>query len=79
MNLASAFAASAERHRAKPALFWGEQEHHYGTLLAQARFLGGVLARQFGVQPGDRVGIWLKNCPEFVPTLFGIQIGRAHV
>ncbi len=72
MNLASAFADSAERHRAKPALFWGEQEHHYGTLLAQARFLGGVLARQFGVQPGDRVGIWLKNCPEFVPTLFGI-------
>ena len=72
MNLASAFAASAERHSSKPALFWGEQEHHYGTLLAQARHLGGVLARQFGVRPGDRVGIWLKNCPEFVPTLFGI-------
>jgi long-chain acyl-CoA synthetase len=72
MNLASAFATSAERHSAKPALFWGEQEHHYGLLLAQSRHLGGVLARQFGVQPGDRVGLWLKNCPEFVPALFGV-------
>jgi long-chain acyl-CoA synthetase len=25
-----------------------------------------------GVKPGDRVGLWLKNCPEFVPALFGI-------
>jgi long-chain acyl-CoA synthetase len=24
------------------------------------------------VQPGDRVGLWLKNCPEFIPSLFGI-------
>ena len=38
------------------------------------------LARDFGVQPGDRVGIWLKNCPEFVPALFGIlQAGAVAV
>jgi len=29
------------------------------------------------VKPGDRIGLWLKNCPEFVPALFGgLQTGR---
>ena len=72
MNLASAFADSARFHADKTAVFWGPDEHSYGALAAQAQWLGVRLAREFGVRPGDRVGIWLKNCPEFVPTLFGI-------
>ena len=31
------------------------------------------------VQPGDRVGLWLKNCPEFIPSLFGILHAGAVV
>ena len=27
---------------------------------------------RFGVKPGDRVALWVKNCPEFVPAVFGI-------
>ncbi len=72
MNLASAFAASAERNASKIALFWGEQEHDYRLLLAQSRLLTRLLQSQFTVRPGDRVGLWLKNCPEFVPAFFGI-------
>jgi len=38
------------------------------------------LESSFGVRRGDRVGIWLKNCPEFVPVLFGIwQAGALAV
>src|SRR5689334_24726514 len=29
MNLSTAFAASAQQHALKPALFWGEQEYTY--------------------------------------------------
>src|SRR5262249_16583849 len=29
--------------------------------------------------PGDRVSLWLKNCPEFVPALFGILHAGATV
>jgi long-chain acyl-CoA synthetase len=72
MNLSLAFAASAERHATKPAVFWGEQEHSYALLLAQSRLLSQILHSQFGVKAGDRVGLWLKNCPEFVPAFFGV-------
>jgi long-chain acyl-CoA synthetase len=72
MNLASAFAASAEHNQNKTALFWGENDYTHGHLLSQAQWFAHTLRSKFGVQPGDRVGIWLKNCPEFIPVLFGI-------
>ena len=78
MNLASAFAASAESLGDKPALFWGEAEFSYRTLLAQARSVAAGLQRD-GVKPGDRVGLWLKNCPEFVPALFGVFLAGGVV
>jgi long-chain acyl-CoA synthetase len=38
------------------------------------------LRNNLGLRRGDRVGIWLKNCPEFVPVLFGIfQAGAVAV
>jgi len=72
MNLALAFAESVSRRPDKVALFWGESELTYGELLARAEATAGVLINAFGVKPGDRVAIWLKNCPEFVFSVFGI-------
>ena len=72
MNLAAAFRSVAEKSPEKPAVFWGEDEFTYGALLAQADWLTARLAGGLGVQRGDRVGLWLKNCPQFVPALFGV-------
>jgi long-chain acyl-CoA synthetase len=72
MNLASAFAASANKHREKIALYWGEQEYSYGNLWEETVLVSERLKSQFGVKPGERVGLWLKNCAEFVPAFFGI-------
>src|SRR6266481_9340733 len=72
MNLASAFAASANKHAGKIALYWGEEEYSYGKLWEETVVVSGRLKSQFGVKPGERVGLWLKNCPEFVPAFFGI-------
>jgi long-chain acyl-CoA synthetase len=72
MNLAGAFAASVEKRPDKVALYWGEQEFTYATLLAQAWGVATELTRQFGVKPGDRVALWLKNRPEYIPAVFGI-------
>jgi long-chain acyl-CoA synthetase len=80
MNLAGAFAASVERQPRKTALFWGEREYAYAELWRQSLFVADQLQLHFGIRPGDRVGVWLKNCPEFIPSLFGIfQAGAVAV
>lgn len=77
MNLARAFAESAERHRDKTALFWGDREYRFAELLELSRRVASNLAGQLGVRPGDRVGLWLKNCPEFIPAVFGTLVAGA--
>lgn len=79
MNLASAFAESARRSPEKPAIFWGERVIPYAELNEGAARLGTALRRDFAVRPGDRVGLWLKNCPEFVPAVLGILQSGAVV
>jgi long-chain acyl-CoA synthetase len=72
MNLATAFAAGAEKHASKTAVFWGDAEYSYEKLHAQTRWLSQRLQNEFRVQPGDRVGLCLKNSPEFISAIFGI-------
>src|SRR5437762_7876179 len=79
MNLADAFWASANKHADKTALFWGESEFSYKQLLVQSRAVGQHLQAHYHLRPGDRVGVWLKNCPEFVPSLFGALMGGGIV
>src|SRR6266568_3909602 len=79
MNLASAFAASVQKHQQKTALYWGEREYSYAELWAQSMVVAERLQQRFGVKAGDRVGLWLKNCPEFIPALFGVLYTGAAV
>jgi long-chain acyl-CoA synthetase len=71
-NLAAAFAASARRHPEKDALFWGDEGLRYLDLDAQSSFWAERLSGEFGIQPGDRVGVLLRNCPEFISALLAI-------
>jgi long-chain acyl-CoA synthetase len=80
MNLPTAFADSVAKNARKTAIFWGDAEFTYQTLFDQALRLAAHLQQHLGVRPGDRVGLWLKNCPEFVPALFGpLRAGAAVV
>ena len=71
MNLATSFARCAEKNAGKTAVFWGEAEHSYQQLLAQSRRVARHLQAELKVQPNDRVGLWLKNRPEFISAIFG--------
>ena len=74
MNLARTFLDSAERHAAKTAVFWGAEEISYDQLRQRASLLGTHLTATVGVQPGDRVALWMKNCPDFIPAFFGVLL-----
>src|SRR5882724_461096 len=72
MNLATAFSNSAKNHAQKTAVYFGEREISYAELFAQSQKVAAHLQNQFGVKPGDRVAVWLKNCPEFPVSVFAI-------
>jgi long-chain acyl-CoA synthetase len=79
MNLATAFTEAATKAPEKTAIYWGESEIHYGAIQKQSIQLASWLQTSLGVQTGDRVAIWLKNCPEFVTAIFGILQAGAVV
>jgi long-chain acyl-CoA synthetase len=80
MNLASAFASSAKKQMRKTAVFWGEREYSYAELLDETLRVSVQLREHCAAKEGDRIGLWLKNCPEFVTALFGIlQAGAVAV
>lgn len=80
MNLALALGIQAERDPQKTAIFYGDSLYNFEWVGTQARRLAAVLAQSCAVRPGDRVGLWLKNCPEFVPAIFGVfSAGAAAV
>ncbi|PKP82852.1 MAG: AMP-dependent synthetase [Alphaproteobacteria bacterium HGW-Alphaproteobacteria-2] len=80
MNIAEWLARRAAASPDRPALLLGTDcVADYAALHARASGLGAALAAR-GVEPGDRVAIFMKNCPEYLVALFGIwQAGAAAV
>jgi long-chain acyl-CoA synthetase len=72
MNLTSAFKLAVDAHPTKIAIFWDDSNYSFQALSDQSLGVAERLIRDFSVKPGDRVGIWLRNCPEFISALFGI-------
>jgi long-chain acyl-CoA synthetase len=71
---------AAARFREKPALRWKEggawRDMSYGEMLARVTSLALAL-RKRGIEPGDRVAIWLETSPAWVIADFATQIARA--
>lgn len=76
-HLFAAFATSAIERPDKTAVFWGRDQIPYRQLLEQSKWVASRLRATEGVQAGDRVALWLKNRPEFIPALFGILAAGA--
>jgi long-chain acyl-CoA synthetase len=62
---------AAERTPERAAMRFFGREWSYRQLEVQARQVADALRRR-GLQRRDRVGILLPNCPEYLPSLFGI-------
>jgi long-chain acyl-CoA synthetase len=79
MNLALAFSNSVARHADRTAIFWGHKEVSYRQLLNQSTWIARELRQRFNVQTGDRIGLWMKNRPEFIAGLYGALQARGVV
>jgi len=62
---------AARRYPNKPATIFLGREMTYARLQAQATALAGWLQSQ-GVQRGDRVAIYMQNCPQYLVAMYGI-------
>ncbi|WP_411831856.1 class I adenylate-forming enzyme family protein [Pseudoxanthomonas mexicana] len=71
MLLHRLFAATVQRQPGKLALVCGERRLSYAELDARSRALAGHL-RQWGVAPGERVGLLLENGVEMVCALWAL-------
>jgi long-chain acyl-CoA synthetase len=71
MNLSDCFLATAENRSEKVGIYYGDQRLSYGELRGRSLSFARLLRDRYRVQPGDRVGVWLRNRPEFVFALFG--------
>jgi fatty-acyl-CoA synthase len=69
---------SARRHPNRAAYRFLGQPLSFAQLLAQAEALAGWLQAQ-GVQAGDRVIVFMQNCPQFVVAFYGVQRANAVV
>jgi long-chain acyl-CoA synthetase len=69
VNLGAFLSAAAARHPDRLALTFSGRSLRYPELNARVDALARGLT-ELGLAAGDRVVIWLGNCPEFIETFF---------
>ena len=72
MTLVDAFTSAAASRQSKTAIFWGDKEFSYATVQDESSRIASLLQSEYEVRAGDRVGLWLRNRPEFIFGLLGI-------
>jgi acyl-CoA synthetase (AMP-forming)/AMP-acid ligase II len=75
-NFADIWEAVVDRVAEREALVCGDRRFTYAQVEARANQLAHFMAAQ-GVGPGDHVGLYLTNCPEYVEALLAAYKLRA--
>src|SRR6476619_6193817 len=77
-SIPHAFVANAERAPDKACLLFEGQTTTYGGLLEEARRWAGAL-EGWGLEPGERVALFLENSPSFVAAYLGVHLAGGIV
>ena len=73
MNVADWLEATARATPQAPALFEGTRLHAtYAGFEARARALAAGMQAAHGLKAGDRVAIFMKNCPAYLELLYAV-------
>lgn len=66
-------------HPRRPAIFWDRETIRYQALRERIDVFAAHLQHHHHVQPGDHVGLLLKNSPEFIYALYALLKSGAVV
>lgn len=77
-SIVEAFVHHAERAPEKPCLRFEDEEWTYGSLHQRAQAFGAAL-RGRGLEPGDRVALFLENRPDLLAAYLGTQLSGGVV
>lgn len=73
MNLATWLHQTGAVRPEAPAIYFGEKLHAtYADFAFRAWAVGDHLKRAHGIQRGDRVALFAKNCAEYLEMLYGV-------
>ncbi|MGC8744230.1 MAG: long-chain-fatty-acid--CoA ligase [Verrucomicrobiia bacterium] len=79
MNLAKKFYQAAAQRPNDVAIYYGDDCVTYSLLAEQSLQIAKALIERYQVKKGDRIGLLMRNRPEFIPSLFGILSADAVV
>lgn len=71
MNLGLLLKQKAESEKDRVFFYFEDQRRTFGDLFARVSSLAAGLVKQ-GLKPGDKVGIYLSNCPEYIEALLAV-------
>ena len=79
MNLSQVFLNTADRYPNDIAIYFYEEQYTFKDVAQKSIHLASWLSSEMGVKPGDRVGIYCKNRPEFITSMIAILIAGGVV
>ena len=71
MNIGSLISLAAERNPDRTAFAWGEETSSYEVVAGRVGAFAAAL-RSLGLQRGDRVAVFMPNCPQLLEVYFAV-------
>lgn len=78
MNIGRFIALAAERQPDRAAFIWGDRVIRYEEVNERVNALAHAL-RSRGIQRGDRVALYMRNCPQLLESYFAVWQAGACV
>jgi malonyl-CoA/methylmalonyl-CoA synthetase len=78
VSVIEAFLRHAERAPEKPCLRFEADRWTYGELRGRAERFSAALT-EWGLQPGERIALFLGNCPDFLAAYLGTHLASGVV
>jgi len=77
-SIVEVFLRNAKQMPEKPCIHFEGKTYTYAWLQKRAEAFAGALSA-WGIEPGDRVALFLENCPDFLAAYLGVWLAGGAV